>query len=130
MRLSYVRVLVDNFSESFKFYRDVLKLQPLFGDAEEVYAEFQAGGDTKLALFKREVNDRALGLSGGSGSARRFTIVLEVDDVDRRVAEIESRGVKAVAAPADRRDWGVRTAHFLDPDGNLIELNQPLGGAD
>lgn len=23
-------------------------------------------------------------------------------------------------------DWGIRTAHLRDPDGNLIEINQPL----
>jgi catechol 2,3-dioxygenase-like lactoylglutathione lyase family enzyme len=26
----------------------------------------------------------------------------------------------------DRPEWGIRTAHFRDPDGNLIEINQPL----
>lgn len=28
--------------------------------------------------------------------------------------------------PADRSDWGIRVGYVRDPDGNLIELNQPL----
>jgi len=28
--------------------------------------------------------------------------------------------------PTDRSVWGIRTAHFRDPDGNLIEINHAL----
>jgi predicted enzyme related to lactoylglutathione lyase len=122
-------VLTDKFADSFRFYRDALNLQPLFGEESGVYAEFQLAGDARLAIFRRDVNDQALGLTGGAGSARRFTIVLEVEDVDGTVSQIESRDAKAAVAPVDRPEWGVRTAHFLDPDGNLIEVNQPLRSA-
>ncbi len=125
MKLTYVRVLVDKFDECLKFYRDGLGLKTVWSD-DTNYAEFEAGGSARLALFKRELAEQALSLAGTPGGTHRFMVVLEADDVDKTVAAIEARGVKALAAPVDRPDWTVRTAHFLDPDGNLIEINKPL----
>lgn len=129
MRLSYVRVLVDKFPECFRFYKDTLGLELVWGDENNVYAEFKTDGDAKIAIFKRELAEAALRFKHEPGAARRFIIVLEVDDVDAAVEEIEGRGEVATGAPVDRTEWGVRTAHFLDPDGNVIELNTPLKNA-
>lgn len=126
MRLSYVRVLVDKFPECFRFYKDTLGLELVWGDENNVYAEFKAEGDAKIAIFRRELAESALRLKHEPGAARRFMIVLESEDVDAAVQEIEGRGEVAIGAPVDRTDWGVRTAHFLDPDGNLVEINTPL----
>ncbi|HWR53319.1 MAG TPA: VOC family protein [Bryobacteraceae bacterium] len=125
MKLTYVRVLVDKFDECLKFYRDGLGLKTVWSD-DGNYAEFEAGGSTRLALFKRDVAEQALSLAGTPGGAHRFMVVLEADDVDKAVTEIATRGIKAIAAPVDRPEWTVRTAHFLDPDGNLVEINKPL----
>lgn len=126
MRLSYVRVLVDRFPECFRFYKDILGLQLLWGDENNVYAEFQAEGDTRLAIFKRELAEAAVPVRHEEGNAHRFMVIFEVQDVDAVVQEIEGRGVAAVGAPVDRTEWGVRTAHFFDPDGNLVEIDTPL----
>ena len=32
------------------------------------------------------------------------------------------KGVEFAVGPTDRPDWYLRTAHFRDPEGNLIEL--------
>ncbi len=124
VKLTYVRVLVDKFDECLKFYRDGLGLKTVWSD-DTNYAEFEGGG-ARLAIFRRDLAEQALGLAGAQGGARRFMIVLEADDVDKRVAELEARGIKPAIAPVDRPDWTVRTAHFLDPDGNLVEINKPL----
>jgi len=126
MRLSYVRVLVDKFPECFRFYKDKLGLELVWGDENNVYAEFKAEGDARIAIFRREAAESALGLKHEPGVARRFMVVLECKDVDAAVQEIEGRGEVAIGAPVDRPDWGVRTAHFLDPDGNLVEINSRL----
>ncbi len=55
-----------------------------------------------------------------AGHARHL---LFVDDFDRRVAEIELRGIKL--ASRETLSNGVRKAIFRDPDGNQFEL----GGA-
>ena len=38
-----------------------------------------------------------------------------------------AKGVTVLVPPTDHPDWGIRTVHFRDPDGNLIEVNQNLG---
>jgi catechol 2,3-dioxygenase-like lactoylglutathione lyase family enzyme len=47
-----------------------------------------------------------------------------VDEVYELVKE--QNGI-VVTQPQDRPDWGIRTAHFRDPDGNLIEIYNNLG---
>jgi hypothetical protein len=33
-----------------------------------------------------------------------------------------------VGAPQDRPEWGIRVAHVRDPDGTLVEVNEPIEG--
>ena len=127
MHLSYVRVLADHFAECFRFYRDIMGFAVLIGDEANVYAEFKVSQETRLAVCARHVVSEIPGVSPGPApAADRFMLVVEVDDVDRAVADLKRRGASAVTEPVDRAAWGVRTAHFRDPDGNLIEINRPL----
>ena len=43
-----------------------------------------------------------------------------------RLPPLRAQGVALVAEPQDRSDWMIRTAHFRDPDGNLIEINSSI----
>lgn len=129
MRLSYVRVLVTDFAGSFRFYRDIMGFEVLWGDENNVYAEFQAGPATRLAVTARKVMAGIPGVSAsaaGGANPERFMLVFEVDDVDARVAALKSRGAAFLEDPVDRPEWTVRTAHLRDPEGNLIEINTPL----
>jgi len=49
-----------------------------------------------------------------------------LSNVDEVTKELKAKGVVFETGPIDRSEWGIRTAHFRDPDGNLIEINQPL----
>ena len=53
-------------------------------------------------------------------------LVFEATDLDSTVEALKARGADFVAELQDRPDWGIRTAHLRDPEGNLIELNEPL----
>jgi len=130
MHLSYVRVLVDDFPSAFRFYRDTMGFDVLWGDENNVYAEFQVSPQTRLAVTARRVMAAIPGVSASSGGSNpeRFMLVFEVDDVDGRVAALKGRGVKFISDPVDRPEWTVRTAHLRDPEGNLIEINTPLKG--
>ena len=57
----------------------------------------------------------------------RRHVVLSVDDVDEVYVSLKQRGVEFLSVPEDRPHWGVRTAHLQDPEGNLIEINSPVG---
>ena len=119
MKLSQVRLLVDDFGESFRFYRDVLGLETSFGEDDGPYASFSAG-EGAIAIFERDGQSEVVGLRlPGDGSL----VVLEVDDAD---AEVERLREHVVAGPVDRPDWGGRVAYVRDPDGHLLELFQTI----
>ena len=120
MKLTHVRLLVDDYGACFRFYRDVVGLPVTFGDEGGGYANFDTG-DATLAVFERREQSEAVELrSAGDGAL----VVVRVDDVD---AEADRLGEHVVAGPVDRADWGIRVAYVRDPAGNLIELNRELG---
>ena len=123
MKFSQVRMLVDDFAGCFRFYGEVLGLQPSHGTADESYASFAAGEGT-VAIFRRSAQGDVVGLRLPGDSA---LLVLEVDDVD---AEAERLGEFLVEGPVDQPEWGGRVAYLRDPDGNLVELFQQLPMAD
>ncbi|MEU6021889.1 VOC family protein [Micromonospora sp. NPDC047134] len=127
MRLSYVRLMVEDYATCFTFYRDVIGLKVTYGDEHSRYAEFEIGSGTQLALNKREVMAKALGTEHADHALPgqdRFALILEVEDVDSTAAELVSRGANMIQGPSDRPGWGIRSAYFRDPDGYLIEINK------
>ena len=127
MRLTNVRILVRDYATSFRFWRDDVGLPVKSGDEAGPYAAFDAG-DATLAIYSATAMSNATGVTSGRGGrgADDMMVVLEVDDVDVKVRELEERGLRFVSPPTDQPDWGIRVAHFRDPDGNLAELYSPL----
>lgn len=127
LRFTYTRLLVDDYAACFRFYRDVLGFRVTFGDETSGYADLDTG-EVSIALFDRR--EMAEGIGEGPGeSARqgdRLALIFAVDDVDREAAVLQAKGAPLAAPPTDHADWGIRTAHFRDPDGTLIEINAPL----
>jgi catechol 2,3-dioxygenase-like lactoylglutathione lyase family enzyme len=123
VKLSQVRLLVDDFRGSFRFLRDALGLEPTFGNEDEDYASFSAGDGT-IALFRRSGQAGVLDLRAPGDSA---LVVLEVDDVDADVARL---GELVVEGPVDQPGWGGRVAYLRDPEGNLFELFQTITSAE
>lgn len=124
--LSQLRILVDDFPTSFRFYRDVLGLTPQAQEQESgPYACFKfADGGTDLALLSREV--MAHGVGGGAlpprGEADHAVVVFRVDDVDAAYGKAIAAGALGAAEPKDQPGWGMRVAHLRAPEGTLIEL--------
>ncbi len=82
-----------------------------------------------VALFSRQAMAETLGESAPPAMTpcvERAMLVFEAADLDSTVETLKARGVRFVADLAERPDWGIRTAHLRDPEGNLIELNSPL----
>ena len=53
------------------------------------------------------------------------TLYFGCPDVDAAYEELSTKGVTFVRPPTDQ-PWGLRTAHFADPEGNLWEINQSI----
>jgi predicted enzyme related to lactoylglutathione lyase len=141
--LNQLRILVDDFPASFRFYRDVLGLAPQAEEQESgPYACFKlADGGTDIALFSRELMAKSLdGESAESaepaesaetaetaetasrGGAGHAVLVFRVDDVDAAYAQAVAAGARSAAKPTDQPGWGMRVAHLRAPEGTLIEF--------
>jgi len=129
LRMTHVRLLVQDFGRSFRFWRETVGLPLIFGDESGPYAEF----DTRvanLAIFDASHQD-ALPDASERPQARgadQMVVTLLVDKMPAALKELESRGLSFLPAPQTRERWRIRTAYFRDPEGNLIELYEPAGG--
>ncbi len=129
MKLNNIRLLVNNFDECFSFYKDILGLTVSWGNKGGVYASFDIGIPSGLALFKADLMNSVLGDNTAStkqSKADNFVIVIEVANVDESYATLKEKGVKFMAEPKDMPDWGIRVAHLRDPEQNLIEIYNNL----
>ena len=124
MKFTHTRLLVENYAACFRFYRDVVQLEVVWGDEEGSYADFRAGDGALLAISDREVMaDIVAPSTSHSDSA---VLVFHVDDLESAVQDLKERGAVFVTEIQDRPTWGIHTAHLRDPAGNLLELNTPL----
>ncbi|GCE50272.1 glyoxalase/bleomycin resistance protein/dioxygenase superfamily protein [Thermosporothrix hazakensis] len=118
-------VFVRDLAGSTAFYRDTLELLLLEEDATSSTFRLNAGC---LILLSAEgaadllnTDASALRLDG----APRGLLAASVKNVDAAYEELTAKGVSFFRPPTDQ-PWGLRTAHFADPEGNLWEINQPI----
>jgi lactoylglutathione lyase len=126
------------------FYVDTLGL-PVVGGFPEHGILFVAAGGTLVELIEERAGDgdenpdvaavagatRHGGLSDAPGRGRRYGwnhLAWTVADVDAAYAALGARGVALRSAPESfpPEAPGFRIAFVADPDGNLLELIQPL----
>ena len=128
IRSAHVRLLVTNFDKEFRFFRDVLGFKPTFGKEGENYADFDCHG-YGIALFKRDLmadDIKATHKPIHSDDQDKVALIFGVPNVDAAAEALVKQGISLVTKPHDRKEWGIRVAHFRDPDGNLVEINQGL----
>ncbi|HLZ62290.1 MAG TPA: VOC family protein [Ktedonosporobacter sp.] len=118
-------VFVQDLARCTAFYRDTFKLP-------------YEGSDANSSTFR--LQERYLILLSASGAAdllgqdpntlkldgpARVLLAAGVEDVDAAYKTLSAEGVTFIRPPTDQR-WGLRTAHFADPEGNLWEINQAI----
>jgi catechol 2,3-dioxygenase-like lactoylglutathione lyase family enzyme len=129
LQLTHLRLLVSDYKPTFLFYRDVLELNLDWGDEETGYAEFSTGS-IQLAVLKKEFIAQvipSINQPSSFASQDKTSLIFAVDNVDEVYQRLKDHNGILMAPPTDRPDWGIRTAHFRDPDGNLIEIYTNLG---
>ncbi len=127
-KYEFTRLLVTNFKECFRFYRDVMGFKANFGTEDDTYADFEVG-EINISLFDKAEMSATLGTSSKPVHAEMqdtICLTFSVESVDEFCRHLKEKGVSLLTEPTDHEDWGIRTIHFRDPDGHLIEINQPL----
>lgn len=118
--ITAITLFTENLEETKAFYRRVFELPVFFEGDTSVVFKF---GPTMINLLQIGQADELVSpapVASGQGGARAV-YTLSVDDVDARCAELETKGVTLLNGPMDR-PWGIRTASFKDPAGNIWEL--------
>ena len=127
MRPTHIRLLVDDYAGMLRFYSDVMgfRVRLEAPPDDPGYAEFESE-PAVLSIYKRGLMNDALdgGVMAGAGDA--VLMAFAVDSVDAEAQRLTSLGVELVTEPHNQDAWVLRVAHLRDPEGNLIELNEPL----
>lgn len=123
--IDVVVLFVTDLARAKSFYGDTLGMQVQFED--EASAGFDFGTTLLLLLSVNGAEDL---LSSEAVAAQppngvRSQLVSFVEDVNAVYRDLSSQGVEFIREPIDRA-WGMRTAHFKDPEGNVWELAQQL----
>ena len=118
--ISAITLFVEDLATSKAFYQNAFGLPVVYEDPNSAVFQF---GESVINLL--DINE-APGLIdpaqvASRNAGHRFQFTLAVDDVDATVSELRARGVEILNGPIDR-PWGIRTASFEDPAGNIWEI--------
>ncbi|MBB3345088.1 VOC family protein [Luteimonas sp. RC10] len=117
-RLETLVFFVADLPRSAVFYRDVLGLTLTVEDSHEGSMAIAQAGSVTLVLLERAVRM-------GDTPIPVFSLDGGIDDcADALVA----KGVEIVTPVSEAPDGGL-TLDFLDPDGTVLSLHQPMGAA-
>jgi catechol 2,3-dioxygenase-like lactoylglutathione lyase family enzyme len=118
---------VADFRRSVEFYRDELgfEVEAEYGDPPYVTL-VRAGTRLSLAEQGHEADDRPGVLMRAPADPSRLAaiLVLEVSDCLAAYRQLTAQGVEFLAEPFSP-PWGGHRCFALDPDRNLIELEEP-----
>jgi lactoylglutathione lyase len=122
-----IELLVRDLVRCTAFYRDTLGLEVRERESTPDSVSFQMGNVYFFLLevsgAARMVSSQALDLKIEGGP--RVLLAAGVEDVDAAYEALKARGVTFLRPPTDQ-PWGLRTAYFADPEGNLWEINQSM----
>jgi len=118
---------VSDFERSLAFYRDTLGLEVEALYEEPPYATLvSAGARLSLAEQGHPAEDRpGVAMTAPEDTSRaNVVIVLEVEDARAVYRELERGGTRFLADPYEPT-WGGCRFFCVDPDGYLVEIEQP-----
>ena len=120
MRLRNILIVVEDIEKSKKFYHDLFGLETILDDDACVILS------EGLVLQKRSVWEKTIQkniLQKNHASELYF----EEYDMDRFIKILEQNPypIDYVTSPVTY-DWGKTIVRFYDPDGNLIEVGNPI----
>ncbi len=125
--------MTDSASNGIRFGRiaamlpvaDMARAHDFYADALGFTKTFQNGSPVGFMILKRDDAELHLTLQPDHKPAA-FTIAhMMVEDIDAVHAIIRARELRILKGLRDK-DYGLRAFVFEDPDGNRIDVGQPL----
>jgi lactoylglutathione lyase len=122
-----IELIVRDLATCTAFYRDTLGLQVRESESTSNSVSFQID-NVYFFLLEAEgaaqmVSSQPLDLA--LGESPRVLLAAGVEDVDAAYQMLSAKGVRFLRPPTDQ-PWGLRTAYFADPEGNLWEINHSI----
>lgn len=115
-----ITLFAEDLPATRRFYEQVLQLPFVFED--EHSAVFRIGTTLLNILTISEAPELIVPVPVATPEAgARIQFTIDVDDVDVTAELLVARGAELVNGPMDR-PWGIRTAAFRDPAGNVWEI--------
>ena len=96
-----------------------------------VYVELELPDGRGLGLYQREGYARNTGVLPAAvapGAITGTEIYWRCDDLARTLERLDRAGARLLS-PLAPRPWGDEVAYVADPDGNVLALARPVGGA-
>jgi catechol 2,3-dioxygenase-like lactoylglutathione lyase family enzyme len=120
--LDHLVLCVADVARTLRFYESLLGMEPREERPGKWALHF---GCQKLSLQDVEgLPEIARGTVPGSGN---FCLIA-ANPIDELVDRLESSGIEILAGPDERIGavGAIRSVYFRDPDGNLVEVSNPL----
>jgi len=122
MNFASVRIITDDVDRLVEFYEKVMNVQaerpaPVFAELVVPSCTLAIGHSQTAQLFG----------AGSVVAASNHSVIIEfrVDDVEAEYARLKPIVDDWVQEPTTM-PWGNRSVLFRDPDGNLVNLFQPV----
>ena len=118
-------LFVQDLEKCSAFYRDTLGFKVGFTD--DVSVAYRVD-DYDFVVLKVSAAVDMIGeatLSPQQVAGSRMLMCADVDSADATYQALIGKGVTFIHTPADQ-PWGIRSAYFADPEGNLWEIRQQL----
>jgi catechol 2,3-dioxygenase-like lactoylglutathione lyase family enzyme len=125
--ITALTLFVDDLAAAKRFYTNVFGVPVLFEDAESVAFRFPNTIVNLLAATAApDLIEPEPVAPAAAGARAQLTIT--VDDVDATARLVVERGAVLLNGPQDR-PWGIRTAAFRDPSGQVWEIADSGSGS-
>jgi catechol 2,3-dioxygenase-like lactoylglutathione lyase family enzyme len=104
---------------------DMARAQDFYVGALGFTKTFENGSPVGFMILKKDDAELHLTLQPGHKPAPFNVVHLMVEEIDAFHALIRTRGLRIVKGLRDK-DYGLRAFVFEDPDGNRIDVGEPL----
>jgi catechol 2,3-dioxygenase-like lactoylglutathione lyase family enzyme len=116
-RVNGICIVTEDVARLRSFYADALQVD---AEGDDTFTAFRTDG-AALSLFSTEGMETMAPGSTARGGVGRYTLEIEVDDVDAEFERLRTLRCQVVKPPTTQ-SWGRRSVWVRDPDGNIVNF--------